>query len=129
MSLTTKAVPHVNSPFQRVCGSVRGWSTLSEFIKSKEQLMEPVEFNLGWYIVFQLYQHWKFFWKHTNVLASILQQNNRENDDRLRTSQDGNTFHKKSIVLIQIKLIAYFISSWFWDCESFKLLSCQDVSI
>ena len=33
----------------------------------------------------------KVFLKHTDVLASILQQNNRENDDRLRTSQDGNS--------------------------------------
>ena len=48
LNYETKAVLHVNSPFQRVCERFRGEKFLSEFIKFKEQFVEPVEINLGW---------------------------------------------------------------------------------
>ena len=35
--------------------------------------------------------------KHEDVLASILHQNNQENDDRLRTYQNGKAFHRNKL--------------------------------
>ena len=37
-----KAALYVNSPFQRVCERFRGEKSLSEFIKFKEEFVEPV---------------------------------------------------------------------------------------
>ena len=39
----------------------------------------------------------KVLLKHEDVLAPILHQNNQENDDRLRTYQDGKAFHKNKL--------------------------------
>ena len=41
LNFEAKAVLHVNSPFQRVCERFRGEKSLSEFIKSKEEFVEP----------------------------------------------------------------------------------------
>ena len=43
-----KAVLHVNSPFQSVCVRFRGEKSFSEFIKSKELFVEPIEISLDW---------------------------------------------------------------------------------
>ena len=44
----TKEILHGNSSFQMVCERFRGEESLSEFIKSKEEFVKPVEVNLGW---------------------------------------------------------------------------------
>ena len=106
LNYEAKAVLHVNSPFQRVCERFRGEKFLSEFIKFKEQFVEPVEINLGWDNVTQkcdsiqyvvIISTLKVLLKHEDVLASILSQKNQENDDRLRTYQDGKAFHRNRL--------------------------------
>ena len=100
-----KAVLHVNSPIQRVCERFREEKSLSEFTKSKE-FVEPVEINLGWDNVTQKFDSiqcvpiistLKVLLKHDDVLASILHQNNQENDDRLRNYQDGKAVHRNKL--------------------------------
>ena len=106
LNYEAKAVFHVNSPFQRVYERFRGEMSLSEFIKSKEEFVDPVEINLGWDNVTQKYDSiqyvssisiLKVLLKHEDVLASILHQKNQENDDRLKTCQDGKAFHRNKL--------------------------------
>ena len=47
LNYEAKAVFHVNNPFQRVCVRFREEKPLSEFIKFKEEFVEPVEIKLG----------------------------------------------------------------------------------
>ena len=47
LNYDAKEVLHINNQCQRVCGRFRQKKTLSEFIKSKEEFVEPVEINLG----------------------------------------------------------------------------------
>ena len=55
-----KAVLHVHNPFQRVCERFRGEDPLSEFIKFKEEFVEPVEINLGWDNITQKFDSIKY---------------------------------------------------------------------
>ena len=48
LNYEAKVVVHVNSPFQSVCVRFRREKSFSEFIKSKEIFVEPIEIRLGW---------------------------------------------------------------------------------
>ena len=65
-----------------------------------------LDINLGWDNVTQKFDSiqyvliistLKVLLKHEDVLASILSQKNQENDDWLRTSQDGKAFHRNRL--------------------------------
>ena len=107
LNYEAKVVFHINSLFQRVCERFREDKSLSEFIKSKEEFLKPVEINLGWDNVTQKFDSiqyvsiistLKILLKHEDVLASILHQNNQEKDDRLRTYRDGKVFHRNRLL-------------------------------
>ena len=85
LNYEAKVVLHINSLFQRVCERFREDKSLSEFIKSKEEFLKPVEINLGWDNVTQKFDSiqyvsiistLKILLKDEDVLASILHQNN-----------------------------------------------------
>ena len=107
LNYEAKVVLHINSLFQRVCERFREDKSLSEFIKSKEEFLKPVEINFGWDNVTQKFDSiqyvsiistLKILLKHEDVLASILHQNNQEKDDRLRTYRDGKVFHRNRLL-------------------------------
>ena len=41
----------------------------------------------------------KVLLRHDNVLASILHQNNPENDDQIRTYKTGKVFHRNELII------------------------------
>ena len=41
----------------------------------------------------------KVLLRHNNVLASILHQNNQENDDQIRTYKNGKVFHRNELIM------------------------------
>ena len=107
LNYEAKVVLHINSLFQRVCERFREDKSLSEFIKSKEEFLKPVEINLGWDNVTQKFDSiqyvsiistLKILLKDEDVLTSILHQNNQEKDDRLRTYRDGKVFHRNRLL-------------------------------
>ena len=71
LNYEAKAVLHVNSPFQRVCERFRGEKSLSGFIKSKEEFVEPVEINLGWDDVIQKFDSIQLCSNYINTESSF----------------------------------------------------------
>ena len=95
-----------SSPFQRACEKFTGQKSLSQFIRNKPKLAEPVEFNLG---VDKgnksdSIQHVpilstpKVLLEHEDVLGSVLDQgNDNEGDARLRTFKDGTAYRRNEL--------------------------------